>query len=128
MRILVTGTRQKLTEGEEWRVLSTVLARIVTTSDAEYVFVHGACSTGVDAWVEEVYGEDPFPSLAPAVRTEPHPADWSLGRKAGPLRNQEMVDSGIDLVLAFPKGESPGTRGTIRMAEKAGLKVIVTEL
>jgi YspA, cpYpsA-related SLOG family len=48
--------------------------------------------------------------------------DWSLGRKAGPLRNQRMIDDGKpDAVLAFPGGR--GTDDMIRRACKAGLKV-----
>jgi len=48
------------------------------------------------------------------------PADWSnLGRKAGILRNQDMIDQYQPHVfLAFPKGPSPGTRDCIRRVEK----------
>jgi len=50
---------------------------------------------------------------------------------AGPRRNKKMVDMlnpDKDVVLAFPYGKSAGTRGCIRLAEKAGLHVIVYEL
>src|SRR5690606_11824331 len=46
---------------------------------------------------------------------EAHPADWQRhGRAAGPIRNQQMVDSGADLVIAFPGGR--GTADLIRRA------------
>jgi len=56
------------------------------------------------------------------ILVEIYPPDWSLGRKAGPLRNQRMIDDGKpDAVLAFPGGR--GTDDMIRRAWKAGLKV-----
>ena len=53
------------------------------------------------------------------------PADWdNLGRKAGSIRNKQMLEEGKpDLVIAFP-----GTSGTFNMcrqAEMAGVAVIV---
>ena len=42
-------------------------------------------------------------------------ADWSVGRKAGILRNQKMLDEGKpDKVIAFPGG-----RGTADMVRRA---------
>jgi len=51
-------------------------------------------------------------------------ADWeTLGPKAGPIRNQQMLDEGRpDLVVAFP-----GTAGTDhmkRIAREAGIEVV----
>lgn len=45
--------------------------------------------------------------------------DWERnGRRAGFMRNQEIVDN-ADLVVAFWDGESKGTRDTITRALKA---------
>ncbi len=51
-------------------------------------------------------------------------ADWEeLGSKAGPIRNQQMLDEGKpDLVVAFP-GRS-GTAHMKRIARAAGVAVI----
>ena len=47
-----------------------------------------------------------------------------LGRKAGPIRNQRMLDEGKpDLVVAFPGGK--GTNGMIDLARNAGVRVIL---
>ncbi|MEO7717725.1 MAG: SLOG family protein [Capsulimonas sp.] len=46
-------------------------------------------------------------------------ADWSLGRKAGPMRNREIV-AASDFVLAFWDGASPGTRSTLTFAVQQG--------
>lgn len=54
------------------------------------------------------------------------PADWSLGKKAGPVRNQQMLDEGRpDLVLAFPTPNSRGTWDMVRRAEAAGVEVVI---
>lgn len=54
------------------------------------------------------------------------PADWAtLGNRAGPIRNQAMVDLGDYLAcLAFPLGESRGTRDCMARAEAAGIPVL----
>ena len=49
--------------------------------------------------------------------------DWALGRKAGPIRNQRMLDDGKpDLVIAFSGGK--GTAGMMAIARRAGVKII----
>ena len=52
------------------------------------------------------------------------PADWArLGRKAGPIRNQYMLDKhDIDLVVAFDGGR--GTSNMINKAKLKGLKIL----
>lgn len=64
------------------------------------------------------------------VQTETHWADWDgLGRRAGPVRNAQMADRGVELqgqgwevvVLRFPGGA--GTRSMERCAVIRGLRV-----
>lgn len=52
-----------------------------------------------------------------------YPADWeTYGRKAGVLRNIQMLEEGKpDVVLAFPGGR--GTEHMKKIARKAGIKV-----
>lgn len=54
-----------------------------------------------------------------------YPAQWDLyGKRAGYLRNQQMLDEGKpDYVIAFPGGK--GTAMMIRIAEKAGVPVFI---
>lgn len=78
------------------------------------VLVHGACS-GADTLAARTWEDW-------GGKTESHPADWTQhGKAAGPLRNQEMVDSGIDFLVAFPGGR--GTADMVRRAEAAGVPV-----
>jgi hypothetical protein len=60
---------------------------------------------------------------ARGVPCDEYQADWNkYGRKAGPIRNQRMIDEGSpNGVVAFP-GNS-GTADMIRRAELAGLTV-----
>lgn len=55
-----------------------------------------------------------------------HNAGWGrYGRRAGPIRNQTMLDLHPDilLVVAFPLPESKGTWDMVRRARQSGLYV-----
>lgn len=63
-------------------------------------------------------------------------ANWlELGNAAGPARNEVMatfakifLDAGHEVTCyAFPIGESPGTRGCMRLMKAAGVPVIAQE-
>lgn len=60
-----------------------------------------------------------------------YPAQWELfGKRAGPLRNQKMLDEAMPtLVLAFHKNinASKGTKDMVRRAEKAGIPFQIWE-
>lgn len=52
-------------------------------------------------------------------------ADWGrYGRRAGPLRNRQMVEY-ADALIAFHDGNSRGTANVIQEAREAGLLVSV---
>lgn len=56
------------------------------------------------------------------VKVTAVPAQWSKhGKRAGPIRNQNMLGQGIDMVIAFPGGR--GTADMVRRAEKANVLV-----
>lgn len=61
------------------------------------------------------------------IPCDTYPADWdNLGKKAGPIRNQQMLDEGKpDLVVAFPTKNSRGTWDMVERARKAGVEVII---
>lgn len=49
-------------------------------------------------------------------------ADWAqFGRRAGFIRNREMIEAKPDLVLAFSLNYSSGTEHTIREAQHRGI-------
>lgn len=123
MRILVTGSR-------DWDQRETIISAISAAyledwddapEDVSMTLVHGACPTGADAIADE------FASLGADVApnhwtVERHPADWEThGKRAGFLRNKEMVDLGADICLAFIKNHSKGATMTLDLAKKAGI-------
>lgn len=116
-RILVTGSR-------EWDDTQTIHAALQKQLDdnGEITVVHGGAK-GADqiagAWARQAIDND-LP-----VRLEVFPADWDAhGRKAGIVRNMAMLATKPDLVLAFPKGDSRGTRHCVLAAERASIPVI----
>jgi hypothetical protein len=61
-------------------------------------------------------------ALRRGIRTETHYAQWDKhGKAAGVIRNQEMLDSGIDKAVQFPGGV--GTRDMRKRLDKAGVPV-----
>lgn len=121
VRILVTGsrvwTREDLVRGaiQDW------LTERYPKSDTpwtELVIIHGACPTGADfhagRWAFDF-----------DVRQETYPANyWRMyGGNAHEFRNQQMINAGADVCLAFPLGASRGTRDCMRRAAEAGILV-----
>lgn len=127
MRILVTGSRT----WDDWKRIYGVLNKVCdenglmyepdqygnTMPDASKVIVvHGACPHGADHWADQW-------CLSNFFTAETHPANWTLyGKRAGFVRNAEMVELGADLCLAFIKNASKGATMTANLAERAGIK------
>jgi hypothetical protein len=122
VKVLVTGSRDWPERQRVWDALNFV--GDVTT------VVHGNCPTGADqmakAW-----------AMRHKVEMSIFPARWSEhGRAAGPIRNEQMVNAGADICLAFISEctssrcdieefhYSHGATGCADLAESAGIKTI----
>ncbi len=112
MRVLVCGSRGFGVKDHDLTQMDLVLRKL--PKDA--TIVHG------DAW-----GADKLAGQWARLngRTEEtHPADWNThGRAAGPIRNQKMLDTGINYAVAFWDGSSRGTKDMIERLKKAGVHV-----
>lgn len=110
-RILVCGGREYSDKKNVFEVLSKVVNK-------EDIIVHGGAS-GADTLTGE-YGKEH------GIKTEVHYAKWAeYGKMAGPIRNTEMLNSGINIVVAFKGGK--GTANMVRKAKKENVKVIEIE-
>lgn len=114
-RVLVTGSRAWPYEEQ-----INVTLSLLWYEHPAFVLVHGACPRGADrianwwAWHHR--------AGARAVTVERHPADWDRhGKRAGILRNVEMVALGADVCLAFILDGSPGASHCATAAERAGI-------
>ena len=111
-RILVTGSRDWT---DQVVIVEALWQAVQDLGDSDISLVHGACPTGADHIADMVWATNQFP-------VERYPAQWELGKRAGFLRNKEMVDLGPDICLAFIKNQSKGASMTARLAEAAGIE------
>jgi hypothetical protein len=83
------------------------------------IIIHGA-ARGADTLCGEVAKELGF-------EVRKYPAKWEeLGKKAGPIRNQEMLDKeNPDMVFAFHNDieRSKGTKDMVKRAQKRNIRV-----
>lgn len=114
MRVLVTGSRHWHNREAMRKALERVGAKFTTD---RLVLVHGDCK-GADRMAAEIV------AAWERWTVEAYPADWAgLGRGAGHARNQQMVDNGADVCLAFPTASSRGTWDCMKRANLAGVSV-----
>lgn len=113
-RVLITGSRH-------WDC-HELAARVVGKLKAKYpeglVIVHGNAG-GVDSAFRKA-------CQAAGVEHEAHPAEWhKYGRRAGPLRNQAMVDAGAAFAIACHDDldNSKGTGDCVTRCLAAGVPV-----
>jgi hypothetical protein len=128
MRILVTGSR----DWKNWETIQQAISEVTFDIGFELITViHGGCPTGADQAADTIGSTAGF-------AVEIHDAMWQLyGSKAGPMRNQEMVDASADVCLAFvmpcqksgcrriKPHDSHGTADCIERARKAGIRTWV---
>ncbi|GAA3172736.1 SLOG family protein [Nonomuraea roseoviolacea] len=144
-RILITGSRTWTDWETVWRALDDTIGAQVKNGETEFVVVHGHCPRGADA-IADSYCEDQAgwrDNAGQVLAVEQHPADWtapcgqhcrtahrrrrgdgtSYCPTAGLTRNQQMVDLGADICLAFIRDDSRGATDCARRAARAGIEV-----
>lgn len=109
LRILVCG-------GRDYNDRRRVFNNLARWADERPIHIIQGGADGADRLAVEF-------ARARSLPYTTYPADWKRhGRRAGPLRNQQMLDEGKpDIVLAFPGGR--GTASMVRLAEDAGVDV-----
>jgi YspA, cpYpsA-related SLOG family len=113
VRVVVTGSRG-------WSDIAAVHNRLLRFPQGTTI-VHGDAREGADRIADSQ-------ARMLGLEVERHPARWKLGKKAGPLRNREMLETRPDLVLAFWDGESRGTKDCMDEAARRGIPLeVVTQ-
>lgn len=111
MKIIVAGGRNF----EDYELLKEKLDYFLKDLENP-IIISGTCK-GADKLGERYAKEN-------NLRLELFPADWSIGKHAGILRNVEMSKV-ADGLVAFYDGESKGTKHMISETKKRNLKVKV---
>lgn len=110
MRVMITGSRLWI----DRKLIKEELEKL----PRNVIIVHGG-ARGADSIASDLAAEMD-------LDVEIHIPNWKdQGRSAGIIRNNKMLDSGIDLVLAFQVNDSRGTQHAIDGAKRRGIKTIV---
>lgn len=111
MRVVVTGSR-------DWTDQHAISWELEALPSGSVVIEGGA--RGADTIARKR-------ALDLGLDVETYWANWIKhgGGRAGGIRNQRMLDTGVDLVLAFPLPGSRGTWDCVRRAERMGIEVRV---
>jgi hypothetical protein len=117
VRVMVTGSRAVQDDATNRVHVSMALRFVVDGKEGPHVLIDGG-ARGIDRIAASIASR-----LGWEVETIR--ADWSrLGKAAGPLRNQRLVDSGPDVCVAFPTSLSRGTWDAVRRAHAASVPVV----
>lgn len=109
LSVLVCGGRGY----DNRQLVYDVLDRLRARYNGLYVIEGGA--RGADTLARQWRRDRRQPGLTVA-------ANWTLGRRAGALRNQEMADLKPDLGVVFPGGS--GTADMLRRLRKANVSTL----
>lgn len=113
MKTIIAGTRHLEMAG----VLSLLLRDFSDWDITEVVSGHGG---NVDLAGEQWAKINDLPLII-------FPANWNLGRSAGPRRNRQMADY-ADALICIWDGKSRGSFSMIEEAQKRGLRIKIFEI
>jgi len=109
IRILICGDRN-------WTDRRSIESYLSCHAPELTTVIHGGAK-GADSIAGEI-------AEKMGMEVEVFPADWKrYGRGAGPIRNRQMLDAHVDLVVWFHLDieSSKGTRNMVTQAMKAGI-------
>ena len=98
-KVLISGSR----DGCDINIIHFMIHYVIENiPHKQFILIHGD-APGVDTQVKNY-------CLTLGWQIIAYPADWQKhGKKAGPLRNQKMVDTNPDFGLFIPSLQSKGT-------------------
>jgi len=129
MKLIIAGSRYFT----NYDLLKEKLDYYLSNAKPPIEIISGRCSTGTETFRTKdhikVFGADGLGERyaeEKGYKVHPFPANWKLGKSAGPRRNEDMARIATHLI-AFHSG-SAGTQNMIDTAVKYGLKVRVVEV
>lgn len=113
MRLAIVGSRNF----KDYERLCAEIDKVIKKWGIIETIISGG-APGADTLAEK-YSRD-------VLKKEPvvYPADWKLGRVAGPKRNTQIVDDCTHMI-AFPSQQGRGTQDSIKKAKKANKHIEV---
>ena len=120
-RVIIAGSRNF----NDQDLFDNTVHDILLNYETDELEIVSGCCNGAD-----LMGEDYAKSWD--IKVTQFPAYWNLyGKSAGPMRNKKMAEYAASadhgILIAFPIGESKGTRNMIKTAKQYGLEVHVIE-
>ena len=109
MRILICGARDFSDK--------IIIDNFILSLEKDTVIIEGEAK-GADSIARDC-------AIFHGLTVEKYPADWKIGRKAGPIRNKQMLVEGKpDYVVGYSNDikSSRGTRNMLKQALKAGIE------
>jgi hypothetical protein len=126
MRLLITGDRNWRDAVRVYNALDSFLVELYGWQSLPDNPSHETTLISGDARGADTYADVCGQLLGFTI--ERYPANWDeYGRAAGPIRNKQMLDSGVDHCIAFHDdlGASRGTRDMVEKCEDAGISVTI---
>lgn len=111
-KVIIAGGR----DFNDYELLRQMCDHYLSETNKRITIISGA-ARGADTLGEQYAKERGF-------KIDSHPADWSLGKRAGYVRNEEMAKVAHALI-AFHDGISKGTASMINLANQYDLIVAV---
>lgn len=115
MKILICGSRNWT---DTWPIFE-----VIDNLSSGSILITGGCR-GADLIAQELAEERK--EIKHDLDIEVFYAKWDIyGKRAGPMRNLEMLEQKPDIVYAFPLDDSKGTYFTTGEAKKRGICTII---
>lgn len=116
MIVLLTGSRDWENPQTIFNELDAILLRPVR--DEPFELKHGG-AVGADTFGSQWFRQHPHRNDTWTETVFPYIHE--IGKRGGPVRNKQMVDSGAEICLAFIRNRSSGASGCARLAKAAGI-------
>lgn len=114
IRVIVAGGR----DFTDYRLLCNTLNNLLSDKLKQVTIISGTAK-GADSLGERF-------AKFNNVKLKQFPADWSIGKRAGYIRNEQMAKyaaQGKGVLIAFWDNKSKGTKNMINIAKNYGLEV-----